>query len=868
MVIAGDAGMGKSRLINEFRTSLAYTRWKIGSGACVEFASRPYGPILEAFAQLSGAPLQLGEAATKQEQLDAIVERLGAIAAKAALLIVVEDLHWADAASLDLLAYLAPKLHRMRILVVVSVRTDELHPDDPVAKAAARITRGAQAGRINLAPLHGAELTAFIDAALEGIQLPDETRRAIAISGDGNPFFTEELLKSAVEQNAAQTAKSTRRALPPTVRATLLDRLRPFDESERRVLSQAAMIGRTFNLALLAATLETEPDRLLGTLRRARDFQLIEEVTPATFRFRHGLVREVMYDAFLGAELQVRHRAIALALEDAPAENRSLEALAYHWWASGDAAQAARYNEAMGDTATGVHAHEDAIAFYERALDAETEPVARGAIVRKIANRRLALGWTKEAQATFTAAADLFRAAAEHDREAGCRVTAAISAYGIGLPEPTRPLEEMLTRLDAGEYLALSRVHLGLAWLAATFGFPTRATEHLAHVDPRALVENDIALRFHNVAAFAAMTVGDVEAFRREHGAWVAAAETGGLPQVVAGAYTNGAMCRAFFGLHEEAQADLDRALRLARAARSPHAEESVHAFAALCYLMRGDLEQARAALAHVSPTSENRVNITFATACGSVVGAALDDPELIQKWFDGFERTVWLSPEVDCGAGFAEIMVRRGRTKDAADLLHRALPDCELLRGNVLALLAVGRYGAAADRELARRHLERAADAPVETPERPALALFDAFVLQHNGSTEKAQRLAREAADGFHRLRLPLLEAQALEVAGDVDAAVLLFRRCGAAYDVRRLGGEHSGNLGASSPITQTENLLSGREREVAMLAARGRSNLEIARALSITHKTVEKHLGSAYQKLGISSRVQLAPLINAGAE
>jgi len=861
VLVVGDAGVGKSRLISEFCKSLAYSRWKIGSGACLEFASRPYGPILEVFSRLDSAPFELGKATTKREQFDAILERLAKISARAAAIVVIEDLHWADAATLDLLSYIGPKLQSMRVLLVASVRGDELHPDHPASGGTMKIARNPRAGRIEIGPLRGVELQRFIDEALAGIALADETRRAIALAGDGNPFFTEELLKSAVEQNSLHSAPRSDADLPQTVRATLLDRLRPFDERERRVVTQAALIGRTFSLDLLAATLETDPGTLIPALRRARDFQLVEEVTPKVFRFRHGLTRDAIYSEFLGAELQPRHRTIAIALESAPAEQRSIEALAYHWWAAGEAPRATRYNELAGDAAARIHAHEDAIAFYERALEFDMDAFARGSIMKKIADRRLALSAVKEAQATYSAAAEIFGGARAHEREAGCRASAAITAYGLGLPDPTGPLEAMLTRLDQAEYLARTRVHLGLAWLAATFAFPTRAMHHLEQVDRRALTEAaDIALRFHNVAAFVAMTVGDLDTFRLEHAEWLTAAEESGSPQTLAGAYTNGAMCYSFFGLHDEAQYNLDRALALSRQARSRHSEESVHAFASMCYLMRGDLQLARAELECVSPASENRVNITFATGWGTVIGAALDDRALLEKWFDGFERKVCAAPEIECGAGFAEIMVRRGRHQDAATLLHRALPECELIRGNVMTLLAVGRYGAPGDRERARKYLERAAEGVTEMPERPALALFDAIECLRDGRTQEAASLARNAASGFRRFRLPLLEAQALEAAGDAEGALALFRRCGAAHDVLRLEGPPRGERDDSDKeATQAAESLSPREREIAALAVSGKSNLEIAHALSITHKTVEKHLGSAYQKLHISSRAQL---------
>jgi DNA-binding NarL/FixJ family response regulator len=857
VLIGGDAGVGKSRLMAEFCDSLVTSRWKIGHGACLEFASRPYGPILEVIERADAAPFKLAGASTKREQFDAIVDRFTAIASRRALAIVIEDLHWADAASLDFLAYLATKLQRMRVLVLASVRSDEVHANAFAAPALSRIDRNACAGRIELAPLRGLELRTFIDEALAGIALPDETRRAVALAGEGNPFFTEELLKSAVERQMTPGRRNNS-DLARSVRATLLERLRPFDDRERRIVTQAAVIGRTFGLQLLAATLEQEPHQVLPALRRARDVQLIEELAPTVFRFRHGLTRDAIYSDYLGAELQPRHRAIALALESAVGEECSVEALAYHWWVAADEEKAARYNELAGDAAAGVHAHEDAIAFYNRALQAGSlERSARGTIAQKIAERRIMLTSMEEAQATYVVAADHFAAAGAHEREATCRAQAAIAAYIIGQPNATAPLEAMLSRLDPEHYLAISRVHLGLAWLAATFWFPTRAAEHLALVDVRALSSaSDIRLRFHNVAAWIAMTTGDLGCFRRELAAWIEAATSSGHHQTIASAHVNGAMCLSFFGLHEEALENIERALKVAREAHNSLGEEDAHAIAAMCYLLKGDLARARAEVELVPPTTENRVNVTFATAWGTIIGTHLGDDRLIEKWFDGFEERIVSAPEVECAAGFAEIMARRGRHRDAAMLMQRALPTCELIRGNVLTLIAAARHGTPADRSRARAYLVRAAEGPRELPERPALALFDAIACSRDGDSEGATVAARAAAEGFRRLRFPLLEAAARELAGEAEAALTLFRRCGATYDVRRLEGKAD----AAGSALQRVTVLSAREREIAALAASGCSNAEIAELLSITRKTVEKHLGSVYQKLDVSSRVKLA--------
>lgn len=860
VLIAGEAGVGKSRIISEFCLSLANSRWKIGAGSCPEAACRPYGPVLDALSRV-GAAFELGAAGTKHEQFEAIAEHLAAVAARRALILVLEDLHWADTATLDLLAYLGPKLLRMRILVLASLRSDDLHPDHPSLSALAAIARNAQMGRIDLAPLKGVELKRFIDEALTGITLSNDVRRSVARAGDGNPFFTEELLKSAVE-GVAYLRTSVSRGVPETVRDTLLARLRPFDEGERQIIAQAAVIGRSFRLELLAATLDTEPALLLATLHRARNFQLIDEMAPGEFRFRHGLTREAIYAGFLGAQTRPRHRAIAAELEKDPHAPGSLEALAYHWWAGGETAPAAHYNEQAGDAAVRVHAHEDAIAFYERALEGNDLALAtRGSIVEKIANSQIALTLTEQAHATYGMAADIFREAREHDLEARCRVRCATTAYTLGLSAPTAPMHVMLARLGANEILARSRLHLGLAWLAATLWFPTLAEHHLAQVDAGAMsAVAEFALYFHNISAWVAMTFGDAARFRREYAAWVAVARRADSAATLAAAYYNGALCFSFFGFHEEALESVEQALKVARESKSRHAEECALSNATLCYLARGDLARARACVETIPTTTENSVSLKFASALGTIVGSYLDDEGLIEKWFDHFENAFSPSADIETAAAFAEVMVRRGRDRDAATILHHAMPECELIRGNAIPLLAVGRHGAPADRARAREYLVRAADAPAEMPERAALALFDAFACLRDGRTDEAAKLGNEAAQGFRRLRLPLLEAAALEVMGDPEPALALFRRCGAIRDVRRLEGKHATANSSSSDLARATSGLSAREFEIAQLAANGRANQDIARTLSITEKTVEKHLGSAYQKLSISSRKHLA--------
>jgi DNA-binding CsgD family transcriptional regulator/tetratricopeptide (TPR) repeat protein len=866
VMVVGEAGVGKSRLIAEFCDSLAYLRWRVARGQCTSSVHRPYGPVLEALAGIDSSRRDLEPAESREEQLGAIVDRFATVTRRKATVLVIEDLHFADTATLDLLGYLSPRLARMRALVVVSFRPNELTAEHPRALALARLAENAQNARIDLPALEGTELQAFIDAALETAELPDATRRSIALAGEGNPFYTEELLKNAVYP-AHHRGRDGRR-LPQNLRTMLVERVAPLDDETRHVVTSAAVIGRTFSLELLAMVVGTDRERVVLALRKARNLQVVEEVGPLAFRFRHGLTRQAIYDEFLGAETLPLHRNIALALEKMPESQRMIEALAYHWWAAADDERSARYNEDAGDAAGRIHAHEDAIAFYERALESTSlEPSARGSLLQKVAERRLALGCTEEGWALYNEAAEIFARSKAHDREARCRANAAVLAYNLGRPTPTAALEAMLEKLTPAEYAARSSVNLAIAWLLATFGFPSRAAGHLARVEQRALNEAPgMSAPFHRVSAWIAMTVGDLERFRTAYAAWVESARAiGGLGvRTQAPAHNMGAMCYTFFGCHEESQAELAQAISIARGAQSPLLEQACNAFGAMSYLIRGDLRGARAAVEAVPPATDDHSVQIMATAWGMVVAAHLGDRAMIDKWFGAFEAAADRRLGIDYGAGASEIMVRCRRPRDAADLLHRVLPQCELIRGSVLTLLAVGRYGDAEDWEYARSHLARAADGPADSLERAALPLFDAYCLRREGRSGEAKAPASEAARRFHRLRAPLLEAAALEAAGEREEALRLYRGCGAAYDVGRLEKSPHAHEGGTTASNGAE-ALSAREREIGLMAASGRSNLEIARALSISHKTVEKHLATAFRKIGVSSRRELREHLSA---
>jgi predicted ATPase len=158
-------------------------------------------------------------------------------------------------------------------------------------------------------------------------------------------------------------------AIPDRVRATVLERIDRMSFFERTILMHAAVIGPRFDLYVLVESTRTDELRVRTALERARmlDLVVVDAIESRSYAFRHALTRDIVYAELLQLRIRPIHRRIARALERGPRAER-LEALAFHWWAAGDARRSLKYNELAGDNASALYAFEDARAFYARAL--------------------------------------------------------------------------------------------------------------------------------------------------------------------------------------------------------------------------------------------------------------------------------------------------------------------------------------------------------------------------------------------------------------------------------------------------------------------------------------------------------------------
>ena len=855
VLVTGPAGIGKSRLLREMRGAFAHRRGRIAQSACLAIARRPYAPILDILADVDPEALaRTRRAGNQREQLDIVCDALLRFAERQTLVAIVEDLHWADAATLELLEYLIARIGKMRLLLVLSSRIDaESSP------RLARLVSSDLVDRIDLAPLGPDDCAALLDDALAGRPLAVAGRSRILRIAEGNPFYIEELLKTTLERGEP--------SVPASLAAALLERASTLDAAQRTTVETAAVLGVDFDVATVIATSGAARHETLDALLAATDLQMLEESGPDRYTFRHALTREALYASIPAGRAVALHRA-ALEVYRATAKS-SVERLAYHAWHARDFALAGRFAEEAGAFAVKSFAYEDAIAQYDRALaslDAvpETAVEARVRVLGRRALAHISAGSNAGAYDDYVAAAESLAALDGREREAEMRVNAAVQAYRNGDRNAREPLEAMLGRLSPNDAAAATRLHVGLAQLNANVYRASAAMEHLSHVDAAIVAERPaLGYAYANARAMASYLAGDVAAYARAFDAWLAAANAiDGAPDVPLVHY-NGAMFFSILGVHDRALSLFARGLDLARSRRDRMAESATNAMAAMAYLAVGDLPSVRRSVDAVYDlATDGKIGRAHAAAWGSIAAAHLGDDVLSARCVDVGRLEPFAEPM--CAAGYAPWLVAKGRFSEARALLHRATVELERPRGLFWTLLAVARHGDPGDLQIARTHFERAVGGAQDVVEKPALAFFDALVARREGRSDDASRLAAEAAPIFARLGYPLLEAQALELAGLLGEAVAIYRRCGAAGDLKRLG-DPPPSVASSLPRRSAKNgtSLSTREREIAELVAGGATNRAIGERLSCSPKTIEKHLATIFRKVGVASRVQLTAWI-----
>ena len=390
-LIGGESGVGKSRLIDEFAARAREGGARVITGDCVDLgdAKLPYAPLVAALRGITAdelaeilprgarelSPLlpqfeapdaEFGPSSLAQGRLfELLLGLFGGLAADRPLVLVVEDAHWADPSTRDFLSFLIRNRRRERLVVAVTYRTDELHRRHPLRGFLAEADRTRAVTRLTLDRFTREELAQQLSGILGHPPAPQLVEELLS-RGEGNPFFTEELV--------AAGGDSAEGRLPEDIRDALMVRIEALSGDAQAVLRVAAVAGARVRHALLDAAAPLDRDALLGGLREAvAHHVLVQEHDDDVYRFRHALLREALVDDLLPGERGPLHAAVGRALAADPslsASGRSVAAeLAAHWSAAHDLTAAFAASAQAGEEAERMAAFAEANAHFERAAE-------------------------------------------------------------------------------------------------------------------------------------------------------------------------------------------------------------------------------------------------------------------------------------------------------------------------------------------------------------------------------------------------------------------------------------------------------------------------------------------------------------------
>ncbi|HET8629348.1 MAG TPA: AAA family ATPase [Thermomicrobiales bacterium] len=448
VLVGGDAGIGKTALAEALCAEAAVRGALALVGRCYDLSETPpYGPWLAALARYPAGdalpslpdslaePGRLGPVAGRDALFGEVRDFLAAVTAARPLVLLLDDLHWADPASLDLLRVLARGLGDLPLLLLATYRSDELPDRHPLAALLPRLVREAGADRLALRPLDGAAVHALV-AARYSLAEPELARLAAYLQAraEGNPFFLGELLRTLEEEAALRPAGGAwalgdlaAAPVPPLLRQVVAERAARLSDEAQRLLALAAVLGQEVPLDVWAGVGEVDEARLLDVVERAAEAHLVTP-TPdgAGVRFAHALVREALYAGVLAPRRRAWHRRAAEALAAQP--DPGPDAVAYHFRQAGDP-RAATWLVRAGERAQRAHAWHSAAERFAAAL-ALLDPGPAGARERGWAHFRLALLARYTDQARSVAA---LTAAGQLAGEGGDARLAAHVRFGQGL---------------------------------------------------------------------------------------------------------------------------------------------------------------------------------------------------------------------------------------------------------------------------------------------------------------------------------------------------------------------------------------------------------------------------------------------------
>jgi DNA-binding NarL/FixJ family response regulator/tetratricopeptide (TPR) repeat protein len=926
VVIAGEAGIGKTRLLQDFVAGLDAVA--VARGQCVAMGSlaTPFAPLrgllrdlvarFGASAVLEAAgpagkllPAVLPELAEgdageiSQEQLhDAVSLLLERLSADVPLVAIVEDVHWADVPTLDLLRSLLRTLRQGRVLMVLSYRTDDVGRGHPLQPVLVELDRAREVRRIDVRRLTADEVIEQVRWIRGDLPEPEAVAALIERS-DGIPFFIEELLALETEPGDP---------LPTTLRELVLARYSRLSEPTQALVRLIAAGGASVDHELVSHVHAGDPDGFDAAVREAMAANVLTADGTA-YGFRHALTHEAVHDELLPGERSRFHARYATTLEESDDRAGRSAEIAHHWLEAHDQLRAlpalvgaARQALAAGAPASAARLGERALELWPHVPGAEGLTGAR----RSQLFLEVASAYDQAGDARALAVLDEALAEIGDDDPRGRALLlheAMIVRHGNGKPgglELCKQALELLPEDDDAEGQAIrARVLCGLGIISAAHHEPgSRATLEeavryaravLASTDDEAItarVRFELIRALTNLATSSALE-GDVDEAFAAFGE--ALALSGGEPNARLRHDEQAGWLLAMLGRFHEAISVADAAVEFSRRFGMERGwGATIAAIGARSQLALGDLDAAAATVRHVrslhsSPIYEAYVagvEIDLLLLRGDVEGAA----RTAREWRGAIEDASRGEPEdaLELGRSLAQLAIAQGDLDTAwahASLLWAGAP---LLPGPALWMAVLGAEVLDLLRRADRRPsgLEHAEAEGLLRTAFDAVAVWD--VADHWRSVLDAH-LAATDADAWLRAvvatesgRLPvrvrltalLRSAESQLLAGDRTAAESTASTAAALADELCLTGPageiaaFAARAGFAPSAAGRGGTVAGRieltprERQVLELVAAGLTNRQIGERLFISDKTASVHVSAILRKLGASGRAEAA--------
>jgi len=954
VLVAGEPGIGKTRLAEELAARAMGRGAVVLWGRCWEGAGAPafwpWVQVVRGYVQVQAEDLaslrhDLGAGAADIAQLvpavhdripdlpappplepeaarfrlfDSLAGFLRTAAARRPLLLILDDLHWADASSLALLRFMSRELDGVEgsgPLVVGSYRHTEVDQGHPLLGAVADLTRG-QHRWLLLGGLGQREVAGFM-ALVAGTEPSAELATEVYRQTDGNPFFVTEVVRLLASQGswdqldpAATDSRVLGRGLPEGVRAVVAERLSRLSADCRRILEIASVAGRDFELRVLQPVSGLDAGQLLMLLEEAEAARLVGAVPGELghWRFAHALVREVLYEGLLAARRVRLHGLVGQALEAAHAEpGPYLAELAHHLVeaAPGSEKTAARAVEMAtlaGRRSLQMLAWEDAAELFERAL-AALELTERPGSAQQRCELLLAVGEARMAASDVPAARTAYQQAGELARRIGSPEALAQAGLGLGLEFTSGIvdlvqvglLEEALTALDEADSPLRAVVLAGLA----------RALVSSPQVERRLALSEDavrMARRLGDPATLAAVLFGRHLAIWGSERAEVAGERLAIATEAVGLAEQIGDRAMALRGrglrridlleLGDLAgyDADLAAAERAADELRQLRYRWQLPLAHATRALLDGRFAQAEElieqGLAAGRRAGDQAVGNYYTGVIATLRFMQGRLGELAGLARDAASR---FPAMVVFRAALAAMLAETGRADEArAEVEYLTAGDLAAVPRDpawsyCLASLALACYHLGEASIAGKLHplLEPYADRNIVTGRVGAVCLgpaayFLGLLDLTRGLPDQALRRFQQAAALADRMQARPTAAMsregqarallALDRPGDRQRAIALLDEVTAtarALGIRGLGERAATVRAAATAGPRTPAWpagLTGREVEVLRLIAAGQSNRAIAQALFISPNTVLHHVSSIFAKLGVANRAEAA--------